>query len=295
MEHNRSWQFQAKANASKEITAAFATVVSPDYFRTMGISLHEGRDLSWLDTAKSGKVALINQAAARRYWPGEGALGKIAVVDGNDATIVGIISDIHESSVEAAASPAVYVPITQSDPEGPELVVRSKLPISVLAPSVMATLRSMNPEQPLAELRPIQSIVDHATSPRRFFAILVGAFATLGLALASLGIFGVISYSVTRQTQEIGIRMALGATRERVQLGVIAKTMRLALIGVSVGTVASFAVARAISSLLFGIEATDPITFAAMIMLLTLVALAAGYLPARRASRINPMAALRSN
>lgn len=159
----------------------------------------------------------------------------------------------------------------------------------------MSTLRSMNPGQPATVFRPIQQIVDHSTSPRRFFAILVAIFAALGLTLASLGIYGVISYTVTRQEQEIGIRMALGASRERVQLDVITRTLWLAAIGVAVGTVASFIVAKAISSLLFGTEPTDPISFAGMILLLTAVAFMAGYLPARRASRINPMIALRNN
>jgi ABC-type antimicrobial peptide transport system permease subunit len=159
----------------------------------------------------------------------------------------------------------------------------------------MRTLRSLNPEQAAAELRPIQQIVDHATSPRRFFAILVGLFAALGLVLASLGIYGLISYSVAGRTHEIGIRMALGATRERVQLRVMWETLRMALTGVALGTVASYAAARAISSILFNTEPGDPITFLVMIALLTAVALAAGYLPARRASRTEPTAALRGN
>jgi ABC-type antimicrobial peptide transport system permease subunit len=159
----------------------------------------------------------------------------------------------------------------------------------------MSTLRSINPGQPATEFRPIQQLVDHAVSPRRFFVVLVAAFAILGLLLASLGIYGVISYSVTRQTQEIGIRMALGATPTRVQIGVIVKTLRLTLIGMAVGIVASFAVARTIASLLFGTEPTDPATFTGMVLLLSTVAFVAGYIPARRASRINPMTALRNN
>jgi ABC-type antimicrobial peptide transport system permease subunit len=159
----------------------------------------------------------------------------------------------------------------------------------------MATLRSINPAQPATEFRPIQNIVDHSVSPRRFFVSLVGIFAMLGLVLASLGIYGVISYSVTRQTQEIGIRMALGATVVNVQLRVIGKTLRLALIGIVLGAIASFAMARAITSLLFAIQPNDPPTFTSTILLLTVVAVVAGYVPARRAARINPMTALRSN
>ena len=143
-------------------------------------------------------------------------------------------------------------------------------------------------------MRPIQSLVDRSTSPRRFFTLLVGMFAALGLILASLGI-GVISYSVTRRTQEIGVRMALGATPGRVQRNVIAKTLRLAAIGIGIGAVASLAVANLIGSMLFGTAPTDPITFVAMIVLLGAVAALAGYVPARRASRINPMVALRNN
>jgi ABC-type antimicrobial peptide transport system permease subunit len=137
--------------------------------------------------------------------------------------------------------------------------------------------------------------VDHVVSPRRFFVLLVGIFAALGLILASLGIYGVISYSVTQQTQEIGIRMALGATQARVQFAVIANTLRLVLIGMAVGTLASFGIGNLIASLLFGTNPTDRATFLCMILLLGLVALFAGYIPARRASRIDPMIALRNN
>jgi ABC-type antimicrobial peptide transport system permease subunit len=159
----------------------------------------------------------------------------------------------------------------------------------------MSTLRQINPAQPSTEFKPIQTLVDRATSPRRFFVLLVGSFACLGLLLASLGIYGVISYSVTRQTQEIGIRMALGATEARVQLDVMWKTLRLALIGIMVGMMASLAVTRLIASLLFRTAPTDPLTFAGIVVLLGLVASLAGYFPARRASTIDPMVALRTD
>ena len=155
----------------------------------------------------------------------------------------------------------MYIPITQSDPEGTELVVRTRLPISAVEPAVLSTLRSLNPGQPRTQFRAIQQIVDHAVSPRRFLMVLVTCFAAFGLVLASLGIYGVISYSVSRQSQEIGIRMALGASAARVQLGVVAQTLRLTLIGIGIGGAASFAVARGIASLLFGTEPTDPADF----------------------------------
>jgi ABC-type antimicrobial peptide transport system permease subunit len=210
--------------------------------------------------------------------------------------VIGVVANIHESSIETAPNPDIYVPVTQSgDISGSELIARSGLPIETLGPSVMRTLRSINPGQPATSFIPIQSIVDSSISPRRFFAVLVGIFAGFGLLLASLGIYGVISYSVSRQTQEIGIRMALGATRQQVQMRVIARTLRIAFIGIAVGTGASFAVSKTISSMLFGTAPTDPITFAGMIVVLIGVALLAGYLPARRASRIDPVTAIRSN
>jgi ABC-type antimicrobial peptide transport system permease subunit len=175
------------------------------------------------------------------------------------------------------------------------LVIRTSLPPASLAGSVLHALRELNPNQPAAEFRPIRTIVDRANSPRQFFMLLVGIFAGLGLLLASLGIYGVIAYSVTQRTQEIGIRMALGASRGRVQRGVLARTLWLVLAGIVVGTLGSFAASRAIASLLFGTQPTDLVTYAGMILLLTAVALVAGYLPARRASRINPMIALRTN
>jgi ABC-type antimicrobial peptide transport system permease subunit len=207
-----------------------------------------------------------------------------------------VIGDVRESSAEDDAGAQMYLSSTKHfGPEGSWLVVRSRLPPGALAGSVMRTLREIGPAQSASEFTPIQGLVDRATSPRRFFVLLVGIFAGLGLLLASLGIYGVISYSITRRTQEIGIRMALGATAARVQLEVIGKTLRLTLIGIGLGVIASFAIARLIASLLFNTAPTDPATFAAMVVILGLVALLAGYIPARRASRINPIQALRNN
>jgi predicted permease len=298
LDRNRSWDLRAKGRAypSGVNEDAFVYVVTPGYLGAMGMHLREGRDFSWQDSPTSEPVIIINQAAARRDWPGEDPVGHLAqgIGDG-DTRVIGVVADVRESSVEEASSPEVYVPATQAEPDGENLVLRTKLPPEVLASSVLKTLRSLNPGQPATEFRPLQQIVDHAVSPRRFFVSLVTCFAVLGLVLASLGIYGVISYSVTRQTHEIGIRMALGATPARVQLGVIAKTIRLALLGIALGTIASVAVGRWIASLLFGTAPTDLASFAGMILLLSTVALAAGYIPARRASRIDPVIALRSN
>jgi predicted permease len=300
MSRNRSWGIAAKGEQKKlngeDFLPIFVYIVSPGYLKAMGMRLIEGRDLTWVDLSNDRSVVIINETVAHKLWPGQDPIGRTAIAGGRESEVIGVIADVHETAAEDNPGAQMYLPATkQFGPEGCYLVVRSKLPPATLATSVMHTLRDMNPGQPATEFKPIQSLVDHATSPRRFFVLLVGSFAGLGLLLASLGIYGVISYSVTRQTQEIGVRMALGAKQSSVQIGVIWKTLRLALIGLAVGMIASLVLARLIASLLFQTAPTDPLTFVAMVALLGLVALLAGYIPARRASKINPMVALRTN
>jgi predicted permease len=293
MSRNRGWGIAVKGE-EKRNTGVFVYIVSPGYLKAMGMRLLEGRDISWADLSDNRNVVIINQTVARKLWPDQDPVGRTALAGGADAQVIGVIADVRESNAEDNGGAQMYLPATkQFGPEGAYLVMRSKLPPAALATTVMRMLREINPGQPATEFKPIQGLVDHATSPRRFFVLLVGIFACLGLLLASLGVYGVISYSVTRQTQEIGIRMALGATERRVQLDVIAKTLRLALVGILVGVIASLAVARLIASLLFQTTPSDPITFAGMAFLLCTVAFVAGYLPARRAARIDPMEALR--
>jgi predicted permease len=298
MSRNRSWGIAAKGEQKRAVdfVPVFVYIVSPGYLKAMGMRLMKGRDLTWDDLSNNRAVVIINETVARRLWPGQDPIGRTAIAGGMDSEVIGVIADVRETGAEDNAGAQMYLPATkQFGPEGSYLVVRSKLPAVSLATSVMHTLREINPGQPATEFKPIQTLVDHATSPRRFFVLLVGTFACLGLLLASLGIYGVISYSVTRQTQEIGIRMALGATQSSVRFDVIWKTLRLALIGIAVGIIASFVLARLIASLLFGTAPTDPLTFAGMVALLGAVALLAGFLPARRASKIDPMVALRTN
>ena len=294
---NREWDTpvpQGKIFAPGQLPDPLVYVITPGFIRAMGIGLH-GRDFTWADGPHSERVVLINASAARVYWPGEDAVGKILMRDKEEDHVVGVVDDVHEETVEGGTGSQIYYPAMQQGPSGAQLVVRTSLPPAALAGSVLRALRELNPKQPAAEFRPIQAVVDRAVSPRRFFILLVAAFAGLGLLLAALGIYGVISYSVTQRTQEIGIRMALGATTGKVQWGVIATTLRLTLIGIATGILVSLVVARAIAALLFGTTPTDPVTFAAVILVLAMVAIFAGYLPARKASRIDPMVALRNN
>jgi predicted lysophospholipase L1 biosynthesis ABC-type transport system permease subunit len=260
----------------------------------MGIRF-QGRDFTWADGPHSEKVVLINASAARVYWPGEDAVGKILMRGKEEDHVVGVVDDVHEENVEVGSGSQIYYPAMQQGPAGAQLVVRTSLPPADLAASVLHALRELNPHQPAAEFRPVRALVDRAVSPRRFFMLLVTAFAGLGLLLATLGIYGVISYSVTRQTPEIGIRMALGASAGRVQRQVLAGTLRLAFAGMALGILVALAVAKLIASLLFATSPWDLPTYLGMALALLLVAAVSGYIPARRASGINPMDALRSN
>jgi len=300
---NRAWgtPFPKGVTPPKglKVGSPLVYVVTPGYLRAMGTRL-SGRDFTWDDGPKSENVVMIDKAFARflagyANWPNGNAIGQMLDTGGNGARIVGIVDDVHEESSEGDTGWQIYYPVTQAGPNSAELVVRTTLPPAVLASSVLSTLRELNPKQPAADFRPIQTLVDHANSSRRFFMLLVASFAALGLLLAALGIYGVISYSVTQRTQEIGIRMALGATMSQVRRSVIAKTLRLAFIGIAAGAIVSLLVSKAIAALLFNTAPTDLITFAAMVLLIGTVALLAGYIPARRASRINPMVALRNN
>jgi predicted permease len=279
----------------KDAPSPLVYVTSPGFIRAMGTRLR-GRDFTWDDGPTSQSVVLINEAMARTYWPNENAVGQLLAGGNNgDVRVIGVVDDVHEESVEGETGWQIYYPMTQASPSGAELVIRTTLPPATLAYSVMSTLRQLNPKQTQADFRPIAALVSHATSPRRFFMLLVASFAGLGLLLAALGIYGVISYSVTQRTQEIGIRMALGSTAGKVQRNVLGGTLRLALVGIAVGATASLVVSRAIVALLFDTAPSDPVTFAATVLLIGAVALLAGYIPARRASRINPMVALRNN
>jgi predicted permease len=273
-------------------------VTSPGYFRAMGTGIR-GRDLAWSDGPKSDQVVLINRSFAKfldqyAHWPNHDAVGQILGDNGGGLHIIGVVDDVHEESAEGDAGWQIYYSILQQGPSSAKLVVRTRGPPAAQASGGIKNQREINPKQARAEFRPIQGLVDHANSPRRFFMLLVASFAGLGLLLAALGIYGVIAYSVTQRTQEIGLRMALGATMAQVQRSVLGRTLRLAVIGVLLGGGVAAVVSRAITALLFNTRPGDPMTFAGTVVLIGMVALLAGYLPARRASRINPMVALRN-
>lgn len=295
LDRDRSWGL---VNPSREYgkndqQSAIVRIVTPGYLEAMGIRLIEGRDITWQEVFDRAPVAVINETAARYHWPGQSPIGREARgFSDKPGRIIGVVADVRVSSLESSSGPEIYLPAS-IDPEGAQLVVRSKLPPDVLTTSILPVLRRLNPAQPNNTFRPVQSLVDRSVSPRRFFVYLVGIFAALGLTLAALGIYGVISYSVTRQTHEIGIRMALGASGAQVQRSVIGRTLRLAGIGITIGAVGSIVIARWIESLLFRTEPWDPVAFVSMVTLLLAIAGLAGYIPSMRASRVEPVIALR--
>ncbi|MGH9662416.1 MAG: FtsX-like permease family protein, partial [Bryobacteraceae bacterium] len=294
---NRSWGAPAKGQVypKGQNPVAFVRVVSDGYLGAMGIPLRDGRDISERDTPSSEPVILINETMARRLFPGESALGKIVRACG-DRRVIGVVGDVRHLALEQGAGLEMYLPIRQCrDRMSVDLVVRTALPPASLASAVRAALRPIEPNLPANEFRTLQQLVDKAVSPRRFVVLLLGGFALFALVLASLGIYGVISYSVSQRTQEIGIRMALGARAGGLQARILRETLGLAALGMVLGTVASWVLARALSGFLFGVTAADPVTFLGMLGVLTAVAAVAGYIPALRASRIDPMAALRAN
>ena len=292
---NREWDSpvpRGKNFAPGELPDPLVYVVTPGFFRAMGVRLR-GRDFSWSDGPKNRKVVIINASAARVYWPEREAVGQVLMRGTEEDLVIGVADDVHEEHVEGGAGSQIYYPATQQGPNGAQLVVRTRLAPAALAAPVLETLRALNPQQPAAEFRPIRAIVDRAVSPRRFFMLLVAAFAALGLILAALGIYGVVSYSVARQTREFGIRMALGASPSLVRRSVLTNSLQLAAAGIALGFAGSVLGSQIITSLLFETEPRDPLTFAAVVVLLVGVAMLAGYVPALRATRIHPALALR--
>jgi putative ABC transport system permease protein len=271
---------------------------SPRYFHVMGISLMRGRLFSEDDSASTPPVALISEALARRYFPGENPLGRQLIFGfpphGDVAReIVGVVADIHDVSIASNPGPMMYVPFAQVPFWGSEVVVRSSLGAAEIAAAIRTETHSIDKDLPVTDIESFPEAMHASVAEPRFRTMLLGLFSAIALLLAAIGIFGVISFSVSRRTLEIGVRMALGATPASIRHMVLGESAKLVLFGLAAGIPAALILTHFLSALLFGITPTDPLTFISVALLLMLVALAAAYLPARRAIRIDPMAALR--
>ena len=295
---NRTWGIAAHGMTYKpnEYPEAFVHVVSDGYIPAVGIRIIEGRDFTERDTTETEPAIVINETLARRLWHGEEALGR--QVDGPFKTpcrVVGIVSDVRHLALEQASGSEMYFTLRQvHDLPSIYLVLRSRLDTAALTSSVRQTLLPLDPEMPREQFESLEQLVDRSVSPRRFIVFLLAGFAAFALVLASLGIYAVISYSVGQRKQEIGIRMALGASPGTLQNGILRETLRLAAIGLAVGAFVSAAASQLIQGLLYGVRPEDPVTFLGVIALMLAVAAIAGYLPARRASLTDPMIALRA-
>ncbi|MEP7380533.1 MAG: ABC transporter permease [Gemmatimonadota bacterium] len=293
---NRSWGAKAQGapDTPESWPTVFVRIVSDGYIGSMGMRLERGRDFVAADIPTSEKVIIINESLAQRLWPGEDALGRIMIAD-TARRVVGIVHDVRLLAVDADGGLEMYLPFRQTrDFSAVNLVVRSTLPPETLTAALRIALQPLLPNLPTKQFQTLDTIVDDAVSPRRFTTLLSTGFALFAVALALLGIYGVVSYSVNQRTQEIGVRMALGASAAGLQLGIVRHTMMLAAIGIVIGSAGAWAIARGMQSILFGVTSTDPVTFAIVILLLTVVAVISGYVPARRVSRIDPLMALRS-
>ena len=278
--------------------AAYLLAITPDYFRALGTPFHDGRAFSERDAANTPKVVIINRALARRLFPNESAVGKRLQLVNPEQTeewreVVGVVGDVRYSGLDDPGEAAIYTPFAQTPGLWNYLMLRTDVPPQSIIPAVRQTVAAVDPNLEAANPQTMEQLVARAVAQPRFYTLLLTAFAVLALVLAAVGIYGVISYSVTQRTHEIGIRMALGAQRGDVLRLVVGQGLALAVGGIAFGLVAAYAATRVMTNLLFGVTATDPTTFAATALVLLLVALVACYLPARRAARVDPIIALR--
>jgi len=290
-----------------ESPTAVYRAVRPDYFRTMGIGIVRGRDVASSDTRETPGVVVVNDALAVRTWPGEEPIGKqIAFNTGGPAlrwlTVIGVVRNARQADWARAPGPEAYLAVMQGSdaPDGPlslptylTLVVRTRGDAALLAPSVRDAVRSMDARAVLADTQTMEDAVADATARPRFYLLLLGSFGAVALILAAVGIYGVMSYSASRRTHEIGVRMSLGAQRGHVMRLVVGHGMRVASAGAIVGVAGALVASRAMSTLLYAVGPADPVAFAGAVAVLGGVALAASYIPARRAAGINPIDTLR--
>jgi putative ABC transport system permease protein len=271
-------------------------VVSPDYFRSMGIQIVRGRAFTEQDNEKAPFVGIVSESAARYFWPGGDPIGKLTQVGAQQgwSPVVGVAADVRQHDLGDPPPLAIYIPYAQDPWSFMSLVVRTSVEPSSAASAIQAAIHSVDSDQPVYGVRTMNDVIAASVSPQRMRMLLIGLFALAAAALASVGIYGVISYSVQQRTSEIGVRMALGAAPTGLVNLIVAQGMKLVALGIGAGLILSLGFGSLMANLLFGVRPRDPLTFAAICALLGLVALAATYIPASRAARIDPIVALRT-
>ena len=300
VERDRSWGIYPINIANpkdQRWTGAHIRLVSPGLFAAMGTSLIAGRDFNLSDKSDSPPVIVINQSLAHEFWGEADPLGRMVSVNGNTpCVVIGVAANLRHDGPEVPADNEMYLSLHQVEDAGSwDMMVRTNLPVATLSAGLRDALREIDPTLPLSKVRPMQSLVDRTLSSRRMLVWLIGGFAVIAIGLAGIGLYGVISYMVAQQTKEIGIRMALGAQASVIQLQIVRQAMKLTLIGLVWGLGVAFAAGRGMQSLLYGVASDDPIIYFTAASTLLACALAAGYLPARRASQVDPLIALRAD
>jgi putative ABC transport system permease protein len=271
--------------------------ISPEYFRTLGIPIIRGRDFTDRDRDPAPAVAIVNATLANRYFPGQDPIGRrLRFGDGGDdwITVVGIAGDSRNLGLDAEPNPLVYIPYHNFPLPFMNIAARSSAGPGAVASVVREQVKQLDAELPVDRVVPLREVVSESVAQPRFRTILIAAFALMATLLAAVGVYGLISYSVTQRTREIGIRMALGANPSQVMLPVVREGLVLAVMGIALGLAGAIAATRVLSTFLFGVEATDPATFAGVALLLLFVAFIASYIPSRRALRVDPISALRA-
>jgi predicted permease len=286
----------AEGRDPKERFQCNSRMAGPGYLRAMGIPLLRGRDLDERDAEGAPYTVLINETLARTLWPDRDPIGRrIFFTTDVSAQVVGVVGDIHQSGLDVPPKPEFYVSALQAGPGASSLAIHTSVDPSSLAQPVRKAIWSIDPDQPITQLATMEEILDKEVFQRRVQTILVAVFAGVALLLAAIGLYGVLSYLVGRQIPEIGVRMALGAAPGDIVRRVVGHGLRLTAIGLGFGIAGALAVSRLLTSVLFGVKPTDPVTYAAVALALLATAAIASYLPARRAMRVDPMVALRAD
>jgi len=279
----------------EDTASANFRLVSPRYLQAMGIPLKRGRDFNDHDRRDSTPVALINETLAKHYFANEDPIGKQLNIEGQQAPreIVGIIGDVKQIKLDAEGKSEIYVPFFQIAVPAMNIVVRTKTDPGSMTSAVLRQISRVDPDQPVFQVKTMDEYLGESMAQRRLSTVLLGVFAALALILAALGVYGMMSYLVSQRTREIGVRMALGARQLDILTLVVRHGMWLSILGIAVGVAAALLLTRILTSSLYGISASDPLTYVGISALLALIALLACLIPARRALKVDPIIALR--
>jgi putative ABC transport system permease protein len=290
---HRGIEIEGRPSRPHEDLSILYSVTAPGYFRTLGIPLLRGRDFTERDDAAAPGVIIINQVMARKFWPGVDPVGKRVKVNDKFWEVVGVVGDTRQHDLGETVEPMFYTSYAQDAWPFLTVVVRAAGDPSSIATEAETAIHTVDKEQAVYTVRTMSEVVETSVSPRRFYMLLLGLFAVLALALAAVGVFGVISFAVAQRTHEIGVRMALGARQTDVLKLMVGEGFKLALMGVGIGVLGALVLTRFLTTVLYGVKPTDPLVYLAVSLILTAVALLASYIPARRATKVDPMVALR--